>query len=254
MLTITIFQLLIVIFVYNHLQNVAQSIYFHRSLVHGSVTYHPAVSNIFKYWLWLCFGYRNNDFIVAFHRRHHMYSDTELDVSSPKVVGTFNLLVKRPVLMFVDYFKRLFVKGTEVHAINLDQFIKHTTDNSFAAKHPELGVWVFLFLNIVVFGIDGLIIWSAALFMAQVSVYVVGDGLIHLYGYTNFDTHDNSKNLSPIGVVASGEELHNNHHRYPGSAKFSIKWYEFDIGWMYIRILEMLGLAFDIKQIKITEV
>ena len=166
--------------------------------------------------LWLLFGIFGEDG-VALHKKHHAYADRNGDQLSPKIHGKYNMLVKKPL-------QRISLKLTQ-------------------PTHYGFGGMVFFAMNAVLFGVHGIFLYLVFVIVSVVSQQVILDGAGHLIGYRNYFTKDNSKNIFPIGIIFAGEELHNNHHADPSSAKYSKRWFEFDIGFFYIKILEFLRLA-----------
>ncbi|MBI3774446.1 MAG: transposase, partial [Gammaproteobacteria bacterium] len=211
-------------------------IYLHRHQAHRALDLHPLVSHFFRFWLWLTTGMRTIDW-VAVHRKHHAECETVDDPHSPQILG----------------IKKVLTQGAELYqteAANpktLEQFGKGTPtdwiERNLYLRFSYLGIVVMLLVNVTLFGALGLTVWAVQMMWIPVWAAGVINGIGHWRGYRNYECADASRNISPIGLLIGGEELHNNHHTYPNSAKLSSKWWEFDIGWMYIRILDVLRLA-----------
>ena len=227
--------------VMTHITLATVTIFLHRHQTHGALELHPAVSHFFRFWNWLTTGMKTKAW-VAIHRKHHAKNESVDDPHSPKVLG----------------LKKVLLEGTELYrkeAKNKETLEKYGkgTPNDWLERflytgHFGLGIRLMLIIDVVLFGAIGVTVWAVQ--MAWIPFFAAGviNGIGHRYGYRNFDrsaekSPDYSTNIVPIGIFIGGEELHNNHHEYPNSAKLSYKWFEFDIGWLYIRILEFLHLA-----------
>ncbi|AUM00312.1 fatty acid desaturase [Pseudothauera hydrothermalis] len=218
-----------------HVTIVSVTIYLHRHQAHRALDLHPIASHFFRFWLWLTTGMVTKEW-TAIHRKHHAKCETAEDPHSPQIRGL------RKVLLEGAELYRAEAKNAET----LARYGHGTPDDWLERKvyrHSILGVSIMLIVDLVLFGPIGLTIWAVQ--MAWIPFWAAGvvNGLAHYWGYRNFNCADASTNLLPWGILIGGEELHNNHHSFATSAKLSAKWYEFDIGWMYIRILAMLGLA-----------
>src|SRR4051812_1426914 len=222
-----------------HVTIAAVTIYLHRCQAHRALELHPVVSHFFRFWLWLTTGMVTKEW-AAIHRKHHARCETAEDPHSPQVHG-INRVLWLGVFLYV---KESFNKET------MERFGHGTPDDwverNVYSRHAIHGLFLTGALNIALFGLlPGLLILLAQI--AWIPFWAAGviNGVGHWFGYRNWDVPapDASRNISPIGFWIGGEELHNNHHAFPASARFSIKWYEFDIGWLYIRVLESLGLA-----------
>ena len=231
--------LVAVALVLTHITIASVTIYLHRNQAHRALDLHPAVAHFFRLWLWLTTGMVTKEW-TAIHRKHHAKCETGDDPHSPQVHGINKVL-------WLGVF--LYVK--ESHYPETMERYGHGTPNDWIernvyARHSVLGLYIMGAVNIALFGlIPGTLILLTQI--AWIPFWAAGviNGIGHFWGYRNWDVPapDASRNISPIGAWIGGEELHNNHHAYPASAKFSLKWYEFDLGWGYIRILESLGLA-----------
>ena len=172
-----------------------------------------------------------------------MYADRPLDPHSPMVSGKFNMMIKRPIVKFLEIFTGLFKQTKHLDYLDINPFLDPNTDSVFAGRISRLGPIVFLLCNLLIFGWSGILLWAGFVFSVLVCGYTIADGVGHLYGYRNYNLDNASKNFFPIGIVLGGEELHNNHHADSGSANFARRWYEFDIGYRYIQMFEFVGLA-----------
>jgi len=222
-----------------HVTIASVTIYLHRNQAHRAVDLHPAVSHFFRLWLWLTTGMVTKEW-TAIHRKHHAKCETADDPHSPQVYG-INRVLWRGVFLYV---KESFVKET------MERYGHGTPDDWMERNvYTPCAIWgLFLTgaVNIAVFGlVPGMLILLTQIVWIPFWAAGVINGVGHFWGYRSWDVPapDASRNISPIGMLIGGEELHNNHHAFPASARFSVKWYEFDLGWMYICILEALGLA-----------
>ena len=229
-------QVLLFALVATHITIASVTIFLHRSQAHRALELHAVPAHFFRLWLWLTTGMVTKEW-AAIHRKHHAKCETEDDPHSPQTRGI------KAVLLTGSEMYRLEAKNAET----LEKFGHGTPDDwierNLYARYSWQGVGVMLLIDLGLFGAIGAAVW--ALQMAWIPITAAGiiNGIGHWWGYRNFEAPDASTNVSPWGIVIGGEELHNNHHTYPTSAKFSVKPYEFDIGWVYIRGLEMLGLA-----------
>jgi stearoyl-CoA desaturase (delta-9 desaturase) len=219
-----------------HISMLAVTLYLHRDQAHRSLDLHPAIRHFFRFWLWANSGQQTDEW-VAVHRKHHAMCEREGDPHSPKVFGLRKVLLEGAELYQEEAAKPEVVK----------KYSKGTPDD-WIQRHlywpyQNLGIVLFCTTCVVLFGGPGIIILGVQLISMPVFAAGVINGLGHARGYRNFETDDASTNLTPIAFWIGGEELHNNHHAFPTSAKFSVRWWEFDIGWMYICILRALGLC-----------
>lgn len=220
-----------------HITIASVTIFLHRYQAHRAIEVHPFVSHFFRFWLWLTTSMVTKQW-VAIHRKHHAKCETEQDPHSPVVLGINTVLWTGAEL----YRKEADKQET------LDAYGHNTPDdwlenNLYSGRTNKLGIAMMLVTNVVLFGPIGITVW--AIQMAWIPFWAAGviNGVGHYLGYRNFEVSDGSTNISPWGIIIGGEELHNNHHAFGSSAKFSVKWWEFDIGWMYIQILSFFGLA-----------
>ncbi len=222
--------------VVTHITIAAVTIYLHRHSAHRALDLHPVVSHFFRLWLWLTTGMETKAW-TAIHRKHHARCETEEDPHSPQILGINTLLFQG-----ADLYKRA-AKDQEI----LEKFGHGTPDDwmerNIYAAHSVWGIALMMIVNFILFGFLGIVIWVVQ--MSWIPIFAAGviNGIGHYIGYRSYDAEDASRNILPWGILIGGEELHNNHHAYPTSARLSSKWYEFDIGWLYIRTLETIGLA-----------
>jgi stearoyl-CoA desaturase (delta-9 desaturase) len=212
------------------------TIFLHRHQAHRALNLHAVPSHFFRFWLWLTTSIVTKEW-VAIHRKHHAKCETAEDPHSPVILGIKKVLLEGAAL----YRKE---------AQNLETLDKygHGTpndwlENNLYSKRSELGITLMLIINVLLFGPLGLTIWAVQMAWIPINAAGIVNGIGHYWGYRNFQTADASTNIVPWGIFIGGEELHNNHHAYASSAKLSNKWYELDIGWLYIRVLETFGLA-----------
>ncbi|MGE5386008.1 MAG: fatty acid desaturase [Betaproteobacteria bacterium] len=220
-----------------HVTIAAVTIYLHRHQAHRAIELSPLPSHFFRFWLWLTTGMVTREW-AAIHRKHHARCETPDDPHSPQQKGIWTVLFKGALLYRRESQNRVTVErfghGTP------DDWIERKLYSPFSF----IGIFVMLTINLVLFGlVPGLLIWATQMIWIPLWAAGVINGVGHFWGYRNFDVTDASTNISPWGILIGGEELHNNHHAFATSAKFSNKWYEFDLGWMYIRMLAALGLA-----------
>jgi stearoyl-CoA desaturase (delta-9 desaturase) len=220
-----------------HITIASVTIFLHRHQAHRAVDLHPVVSHFFRFWLWLTTSMATKEW-VAVHRKHHAKCETENDPHSPQVLGIDKVLWQGAELYRAEADKQE----------TLDAYGHNTPDdwlerNLYSGRTNKLGIALMLVIDVLLFGAAGLTIWAVQ--MAWIPFWAAGviNGIGHYWGYRDFEVSDASTNIVPFGIIIGGEELHNNHHAFGSSAKFSVKWWEFDIGWMYIRLLSMLGLA-----------
>jgi stearoyl-CoA desaturase (delta-9 desaturase) len=219
-----------------HVTIASVTIFLHRHQAHRALALHPVVSHFFRFWLWLTTGMVTREW-VAVHRKHHARCETVEDPHSPQVLGIRKVLREGAELYKTE------ARNEET----LVRYGKGTPDDwverHVYARHPTLGIAIMLLIDVLLFGVIGVTVWAVQMIWIPLFAAGVINGLGHYLGYRSFVTGDASKNILPWGVLIGGEELHNNHHAYSQSAKLSSRWWEFDIGWMYIRLLGMLRLA-----------
>ena len=232
----TWWQVLAYTLVATHITIAAVTIFLHRSQAHRALDLHPAVMHFFRAWLWLTTGMVTKEW-VAIHRKHHAKCETEDDPHSPQTRGI------KTVLLTGSELYRHEAKNQET----LAKFGHGTPDDwierNLYTRYSWQGVGLCLLVNLFLFGAIGAAVWAVQMLWIPITAAGIINGIGHWWGYRSFEAPDASTNISPWGIIIGGEELHNNHHTYPTSAKLSVKPYEFDLGWAYIRGLEMLGLA-----------
>ena len=229
-------QLVLFTLAMTHVTIAAVTIYLHRNQAHRSLDLHWLPAHFFRFWLWLTTGMTTKAW-ASIHRKHHAKCETEEDPHSPQVFG----------------IKKVFWQGAELYGVEaaneetLRKFGHGTPDDwierNIYSRFTWQGVGLMLIIDLALFGAIGATVWAVQMMWIPVTAAGVINGIGHFWGYRNFEAPDASTNISPWGILIGGEELHNNHHTYPTSAKLSVKPYEFDIGWLYIRVLETLGLA-----------
>ena len=229
-------QVLLATLVMTHITIAAVTIFLHRAQAHRALDLHAIPSHFFRFWLWLTTGMVTKEW-VAIHRKHHAKCETMDDPHSPVARGI------KTVLLTGSELYRTEAKNQET----LAKYGHNTPDDwierNLYTRYSWQGVGVMLLVNVALFGAIGVTVWAVQMLWIPITAAGIINGIGHWWGYRNFEAADASTNISPWGIVIGGEELHNNHHTYPTSAKLSVKAHEFDIGWLYIRILETLGLA-----------
>ena len=233
---ITIFTL-----VATHITIAAVTIFLHRCQAHRALDLHPIISHFFRFWLWLTTGMVTKEW-TSIHRKHHAKCETVDDPHSPVILGIGTVLSRGAELY----------KNEAANQETLDKFGHGTPDDwlerNIYSKFSWQGVAIMLIVDVFLFGGIGLTVWAIQMLWIPITAAGVINGIGHFWGYRNYDCEDASKNIIPWGILIGGEELHNNHHTFATSAKLSNKWYEFDIGWMYIQIMSAVGLA-NVKKI-----
>lgn len=222
--------------VVTHITIASVTIYLHRHQAHRALELHAIPSHFFRFWLWMTTGQVTKEW-AAIHRKHHAKCDTEEDPHSPQTRG----------------IKKVLLEGAELYRVEsknqetLDKYGHGTPDDwierNVYTKYSWAGVSALLVINFILFGVIGISIWAIQMMWIPITAAGIINGLGHWWGYRNYDCNDAATNIFPWGILIGGEELHNNHHTYATSAKLSSKWYEIDLGWAYIRTLEMIGLA-----------
>ena len=228
--------LLVVLLVFTQLTIFSVTLFLHRSQAHRGVDFHPVLNHFFRFWTWLTTSMITREW-VAIHRKHHARVETEQDPHSPQTRGIGKVLREGAELY----------REARNDRASIEQYGKGAPDDwierHLYTPHANLGPVVLAVVNLVLFGLPGIALW--AIQMAWIPFWAAGvvNGLGHWWGYRNFETTDTATNLTPWGVWIGGEELHNNHHAFPSSARFSMRRWEFDIGWAAIKGLEKVGLA-----------
>lgn len=236
LLNFSVWQDVAAILVLTQITIASVTIYLHRCQAHRALTLHPIVSHFFRAWLWLTTGMVTAEW-VAIHRKHHASTDVEGDPHSPKVLGIKKVLWEGAEL-YRDAAKDKEMIEKYAHGTPKDWIERHVY-----TRFPILGISIMLILDVLLFGLPGITMWAVQMLWIPFHAAGVVNGIGHHWGYRNFECHDAATNIIPWGFWIGGEELHNNHHTFASSAKFSVKWWEFDMGWMYIRILSFFKLA-----------
>ena len=214
---------------------VSVTLFLHRSQAHKAVEFHSLLNHFFRFWLWLTTGMVTKEW-VAVHRRHHQKTDQPGDPHSPKVFGIWRVLLGG-VFLYAKAAKDPAVLKLGVGTP--DDWVEH----NLYSKFPLAGIILMLAINLILFGPIGLLIWAIQMLWIPFWAAGVVNGIGHWWGYRNYRSYETSRNIFPIAVWIGGEELHNNHHRTPTSAKLSHRWWEIDIGWAFIKLFQWLGLA-----------
>ncbi|MBC3918342.1 fatty acid desaturase [Undibacterium sp. CY18W] len=229
-------QVFIFTMVVTHITIASVTIFLHRCQAHRALELHAIPSHFFRFWLWLTTGQVTKEW-AAIHRKHHAKCETEEDPHSPVTRG----------------IKKVLLEGAELYRAeskNLETMEKygHGTPDDWMERNVYTrfswqGVALMLIIDFFLFGVIGVTVWAVQMLWIPITAAGIINGIGHYWGYRNYDCTDASRNILPIGILIGGEELHNNHHTFGTSAKLSSKWYEFDIGWLYIRCMEIVGLA-----------
>jgi stearoyl-CoA desaturase (delta-9 desaturase) len=229
-------QILLITLLLTHITIASVTIFLHRCQAHRALELHAMPSHFFRFWLWLTTGMVTKEW-AAIHRKHHAKCETVDDPHSPQVLGIKTVLSRGAELY------RAEAKNKET----IEKFGHGTPDDwiekNLYSKYQWQGVALMLIIDVILFGALGATVWAVQMLWIPITAAGIINGMGHYWGYRNYDCEDASTNLIPWGILIGGEELHNNHHTYATSAKLSNKWYELDIGWVYIRGLEMAGLA-----------
>ncbi|WP_166256819.1 DesA family fatty acid desaturase [Marinobacter salicampi] len=235
LLDLSVLQLVLVTLGMTHVTIVSVTLYLHRHSAHNSLDLHPAVAHFFRFWLWLTTSIITKEW-TAIHRKHHATCETENDPHSPVVKG----------------LRKVVLEGAELYAEaatpeTLERYGQRTptdwVERNVYTRHNNLGIALLAVINLALFGVHGIWIWAVQMMWIPVWAAGVVNGVGHYFGYRNYECADNARNIMPWAILIGGEELHNNHHTYPNSSKLSRRWFEVDIGWGYIRMLQLFGLA-----------
>jgi stearoyl-CoA desaturase (Delta-9 desaturase) len=221
--------------VVTHVTVVSVTLYLHRHSAHRSLELHPALRHVFRFWIWLTSGMVTKEW-TAVHRKHHAFCETESDPHSPQIHGLRKVLLQGA---------ELYRQGADAETLKKygrgtpDDWVERNLYSRFAIG----GVALMLVVDLALFGVIGLSVWAVQMLWMPLLAAGVVNGVGHYWGYRNFECPDAARNILPFGFFIGGEELHNNHHTYPNSAKFSVMPWEFDLGWLWIRMLRTVGLA-----------
>ena len=226
----------VVALLFVHVTLLAITLYYHRDQAHRSVDLHPALRHFFRFWLWMNTGVNTKEW-VAVHRKHHAFCEREGDPHSPLIFGLKNILLEG-----AEYYRKEAARPE-----TLEKYGRGTPadwlERHVYGRRPSLGIILLVGGDLVFFGVPGIILISIQLITMPLLAAGVINGLAHAKGYRNFDTDDASTNLWPVAVFVAGEELHNNHHAFPSSARFSQRPWEVDLGWLHLKVLAAVGLA-----------
>lgn len=235
LLDLSVMQLVLVTLGMTHVTIVSVTLYLHRHSAHNSLDLHPVLKHFFRFWLWLTTAQNTKEW-TAIHRKHHAKCETEEDPHSPVVLG----------------IRKVLFEGAELYAASatpetLERYGQRTPEDwierNLYSRYKMLGIALMAVINLALFGVHGIWIWAVQMMWIPVWAAGVVNGIGHWMGYRNFECTDNARNIVPLGFLIGGEELHNNHHTYPNSSKLSRRWFEVDIGWGYIRLFQLFGLA-----------
>ncbi|MFV2090923.1 MAG: acyl-CoA desaturase [Pseudomonadales bacterium] len=228
--------IIVLVLVLTHITIVGVTVYLHRHSAHRAVDMHPILKHFFRFWLWMTTGMGTREW-TAIHRKHHAVCETEEDPHSPVIQGLRKILWQG-----VEVY-RLESRKTET----LERYGAGCPDDwlerNVYSRFTTGGIALMMIIDVALFGVIGITIWAIQMVWIPFFAAGVVNGIGHYWGYRNFECPDAATNIVPWGIIIGGEELHNNHHTYPNSAKLSQKPWEFDIGWFWIRLFEMLGLA-----------
>ena len=222
--------------VMTHITIVCVTLYLHRGQAHRGIIFHPITEHFMRFWLWLTTGMVTKQW-VAIHRKHHRFSDQEGDPHTPHVYGIWRVLFKGAGLYHSASKDKEMIQQYGVGTP--DDWI----ERNLYTPHSRLGILLMLVIDLLFFGPWGLIVWGVQMLWIPFWAAGVINGLAHWWGYRNGETKDRSRNIFPIGIIVGGECLHNNHHLEPANPKLSRRWFEFDIGWMWLTILRSVRLA-----------
>ncbi len=236
LLNLSLWQIIVVTLVLTQVTIISVTLYLHRHSAHNALDLHPILSHFFRFWLWLATGTVTKEW-TAIHRKHHAKCETEEDPHSPVIKG----------------LNTVFFQGAELYqkeALNeetLARFGQRTPDDwierNIYTKHRSLGLGLMAVIDLALFGVAGITVWAVQMIWIPLFAAGVINGIAHAWGYRNFECKDNARNLTPLAIFIGGEELHNNHHTYPNSARLAVKPWELDIGWCWIRLFQFFKLA-----------
>ncbi len=236
LLDLSWWQVVLYTLVTTHITIAGVTIFLHRAQAHRALDLHGIPAHFFRFWLWLSTGMVTKEW-VAIHRKHHAKCETAEDPHSPQTRGIETVLWRGAELYRAE-------------AKNQETLTKYGlgTPDDWIERHLYTpysweGVGIMLILNVALFGTAGMAVWAVQMLWIPITAAGIINGIGHYWGYRNFEAPDASTNISPWGLVIGGEELHNNHHTYPTSARFSVKSYEFDLGWFYISMMRKIGWA-----------
>ena len=235
-LDLSIWQLVATVLVMTHVTIVSVTVYLHRYSAHRALELHPALKHFFRFWLWLTTGQNTREW-TAIHRKHHAKCETVDDPHSPVIKGLGTVL-RTGAELYAEEAKnpdtlRIYGKNCPDDWIERNLYSRYTFG----------GIGLMAVIDLALFGALGITVWAIQMMWIPVWAAGVINGLGHAVGYRNFECRDAATNLLPWGILIGGEELHNNHHTYPNSAKLSVRKWEFDMGWFWIKLFSACGLA-----------
>jgi len=236
LLDLSAWQLLVVTLLITHVTIVSVTVYLHRYSAHRALELHPALKHFFRFWLWLTTAQNTREW-TAIHRKHHAKCETVDDPHSPVIKGL------RTVLLTGAELYRAEAENPETLRIYGKNCPADWLERNLYSRFPVGGIAIMAVIDLALFGVLGMTVWAVQMLWIPVWAAGVVNGLGHAIGYRNFECRDAATNLSPWGIIIGGEELHNNHHTYPNSAKLSVKPWEFDMGWAWIQLFSFFGLA-----------
>ncbi|MFS4425618.1 delta-9 fatty acid desaturase DesA [Stutzerimonas stutzeri] len=236
LLDLSIWQLIATTLLLTHVTIVSVTVYLHRYSAHRALELHPALKHFFRFWLWLTTAMNTREW-TAIHRKHHAKCETPDDPHSPVHKGLATVVRKGAELYMAE------AKNEETLRIYGKNCPDDWVERNLYSRFPNLGIVLMLAIDLALFGALGLTVWAVQMIWIPYWAAGVVNGLGHAVGYRNFECRDAATNLVPWGILIGGEELHNNHHTYPNSAKLSVRKWEFDMGWAWIRLFSLLGLA-----------
>ncbi|MAD01462.1 acyl-CoA desaturase [Pseudomonas abyssi] len=236
LLDMSVWQLIAITLVLTHVTIVSVTVYLHRYSAHRSLELHPALKHFFRFWLWLTTSMNTREW-TAIHRKHHAKCETPDDPHSPVHKGLGTVLRKGAELYMEE------AKNEETLRIYGKNCPDDWIERNLYSRFPIAGVTLMALIDLALFGVLGITVWAVQMMWIPVLAAGVINGLGHALGYRNFECRDAATNILPWGILIGGEELHNNHHTYPNSAKLSVKKWEFDMGWLWIRLFSLVGLA-----------
>jgi stearoyl-CoA desaturase (delta-9 desaturase) len=219
-----------------HITIVCVTVFLHRGQAHKGLEFNPLLSHFMRFWLWLTTGMVTKQW-VAIHRKHHRYDDAQGDPHSPHIFGIWTVFFKGALL-----YNRASKDKQMIRQYGVGTPEDWIEENLYT-PHSRLGIVIMLIINLLLFGLWGWLVWGIQMIWIPLWAAGVINGFGHWFGYRNKETTDFSTNLSPWGIIIGGEELHNNHHADPANPKLSRKWFEFDLGWLWIQLFRGLGLA-----------
>ncbi len=219
-----------------HITIVCVTLFLHRSQAHRGIEFHPILSHFMRFWLWMTTGMVTKQW-VAIHRKHHQSSDLPGDPHSPVVFGIKNIFFRGV------YYYYLAAKDAQMIFAYGKGTPNDWIERKLYTRHSRLGILLMLVIDLALFGPVGLVVWGVQMLWIPFWAAGVINGIGHWWGYRNGSTKDNSRNISAIGIIIGGEELHNNHHLEPANPKLSRQWFEFDIGWFWFKVFKFLHLA-----------